>query len=816
MRSKFLQLVFSLIIGLIAGPVQAIGLGKLSANSELGEPLHLTIPLLSVSPAQLEDLKVRLASAGVYAALGWPYPQTAGEMKFEVESYDEGEATIFVTTETKISQTILPLVIQVTWPGGGQLQRDFMVLLDPPEYVIALSEAKISSSDSGTADTSDEITTTALEIPATTTATAITEPATLAPSESVSSSQTVSSTQTFSSTQAGSNSRAEQALENGGFIDVIRGDSLSRIAEMFLQQGATKYQTRVAFFDANPQAFVNNDINLLKSGHRLTVPSAETIRSYSRDVAKQRYKELVTAPGEMVTTEVAETQPAMEPAVPESEAGDTAATETPESTTAETEAVEPVSAEPVSEETTSADDNAGNSDQTAAETGEFGLRVLPVESEVIASAESRESSDTSQTNKPQQNQDELLDTFSMQGFSTRIKFMDAYLIELQDENQVLKDKIDSLEQTVGLLVNFVPVEGLSPEQQAALEILREDFSGVDITGSGDEVDTAADISVDTTAESELAAISTTEETAGDDPNQADNQLLIPATDLTNIQDEVNNQNLENGGAAEIKETAIGEIASANASVDQVTEPEATVSTVNTEGGNDTAQPESGSNRVKIKSGWSTQIQELVSNQYFLPGVALIIIAGLLYRRKRVRDEAEVNDLLKMDPQMSAQGEAPIAGDSQSVTPQYNHDAKPGQGVTYLEPDVQDNTFLSDDIFSSEDAEKNVETDQAEISPEVVEIPQDHKLDSITEADVVLKYDRPDLAIQVLDDEYRKGTGNQGLVALKLIDVHESLSGKTDTDSSYKNFIQKLYADIDKFDNKTWQVIADRIDKSEAS
>ena len=163
-----------------------------------------------------------------------------------------------------------------------------------------------------------------------------------------------------------------------------------------------------------------------------------------------------------------------------------------------------------SEETAGSDDIADGDGQTTSGTEEFGLQVLPVESEVIASTESQEAPGIDQANEARKSQDELLDTFSMQGFSTRIKYMDAYLLELQDENQLLKDKVDSLEKTVGLLVNFVPIDGLSPEQQAALENLRDDFSSSEIMGSEAEEDAADEISVNTTVDSELAAISTTD------------------------------------------------------------------------------------------------------------------------------------------------------------------------------------------------------------------------------------------------------------------------------------------------------------------
>jgi FimV-like protein len=57
-----------------------------------------------------------------------------------------------------------------------------------------------------------------------------------------------------------------------------RGDTLWKIAERYVHGDTmTTYQMMVALFDANPEAFMNNDINLLKIGYALHIPTPEAL-----------------------------------------------------------------------------------------------------------------------------------------------------------------------------------------------------------------------------------------------------------------------------------------------------------------------------------------------------------------------------------------------------------------------------------------------------------------------------------------------------------------------------------------------------------
>jgi pilus assembly protein FimV len=64
------------------------------------------------------------------------------------------------------------------------------------------------------------------------------------------------------------------ATQGGDTVRVARGDSLSRIAGRTAPAGVSLDQMLVSLFRANPQAFIGENMNRLKAGSVLTVPSA--------------------------------------------------------------------------------------------------------------------------------------------------------------------------------------------------------------------------------------------------------------------------------------------------------------------------------------------------------------------------------------------------------------------------------------------------------------------------------------------------------------------------------------------------------------
>lgn len=88
---------------------------------------------------------------------------------------------------------------------------------------------------------------------------------------------------------------APQVRLAGQQITVQRGDTLSGIANQFPVQGANLYQQLWALYSANPRAFMNENMNLLRAGASLTIPDAETVRAVDPAFARAQYLEHVRA-----------------------------------------------------------------------------------------------------------------------------------------------------------------------------------------------------------------------------------------------------------------------------------------------------------------------------------------------------------------------------------------------------------------------------------------------------------------------------------------------------------------------------------------
>lgn len=78
-------------------------------------------------------------------------------------------------------------------------------------------------------------------------------------------------------------------------LTVMRGDTLIGIANKFPVSGTSLYQMLWALFQANPSAFISQNMNLLKAGAALNIPDAATVRAVDPAFAKAQYLAQVQA-----------------------------------------------------------------------------------------------------------------------------------------------------------------------------------------------------------------------------------------------------------------------------------------------------------------------------------------------------------------------------------------------------------------------------------------------------------------------------------------------------------------------------------------
>ena len=121
-----------LLCGLIlfCARATAVGIGDLALDSQLGQPLQMSIALDNIGNLADGELYVALASAERYRAMGLDRPAYHGRMKLDVRLDSNGGATIFISTHRPVNEPYVAFVLEVPWPKGNVF-REFTVLLDP-------------------------------------------------------------------------------------------------------------------------------------------------------------------------------------------------------------------------------------------------------------------------------------------------------------------------------------------------------------------------------------------------------------------------------------------------------------------------------------------------------------------------------------------------------------------------------------------------------------------------------------------------------------------------------------------------------------
>jgi pilus assembly protein FimV len=136
------KLAYTMAVIAIALPMSAaaLGLGNIEVRSNLNEPLKAEIALLSVSPGEIEDIRVELADLEDFERAGVERPYLLSRLRFRVIEDSKGKVHINVTSAQPIREPFLNFLVEVNWPKG-RLLREYTVLLDPPVYSAAVTAA---------------------------------------------------------------------------------------------------------------------------------------------------------------------------------------------------------------------------------------------------------------------------------------------------------------------------------------------------------------------------------------------------------------------------------------------------------------------------------------------------------------------------------------------------------------------------------------------------------------------------------------------------------------------------------------------------
>ncbi len=232
----------------------ALGLGEIRLNSALNQPLSAEIDLVAATPEELGALEANLASTEIFARYGLDRPAYLSSLEFTVGRGRDGRNVLLVRSRDAMTEPFVSFLVDVTWPRG-RLLREYTVLLDPP--------AMLAASDSPAAAP--------IAAPVTTAPAATPRPAPQEPAP-----QAVPAPATTSPA-----AEPAPAVAGGSSYEVARGDTLYGIAGNIAGGERSAIQrTMIALFRANPEAF-NGNINQLRAGAILRVPSSDEVAGIS-------------------------------------------------------------------------------------------------------------------------------------------------------------------------------------------------------------------------------------------------------------------------------------------------------------------------------------------------------------------------------------------------------------------------------------------------------------------------------------------------------------------------------------------------------
>ena len=235
-KRPVIWIVLSACIWLVTSNVQAIGLGRIVVNSALNQPLDAEISIASIESNVLESLEIRLATDSDFRRANISIEPVVKLLQFNVINGETGP-WIHLTTDGPVRTPFLHFLAAIEW-SGGKIIREYTALLDPPGY--------------------DTVAGQSIALPSTT---------------------------------------DQRVIQPGDTYEPVRsGETLMGIATSIdVDKSVTIYQRMFALMHINPEAFIRGNMNLIREGATLIIPSADMMAGISRILAREEYTRQLSA-----------------------------------------------------------------------------------------------------------------------------------------------------------------------------------------------------------------------------------------------------------------------------------------------------------------------------------------------------------------------------------------------------------------------------------------------------------------------------------------------------------------------------------------
>ena len=294
-------------------PAAALDLGRLQILSGIGEPLRAEIEVAQASPEELRTLRAQLASPGAFSQAGMEFNPALNGVTASLQNRPNGTPVITLNGRAPIQENFIDLILEAQ-TSSGKLTKNYALLLNSVSDRLARSSSTPASANSPqlpvvpplvqpipaaaaplrpveTSASPNPLNATSVELNAKNIPVYRFAPVdnTQAPRTQPSATETNASTAALRAPAVQARPKGNEPSREAGdrSIKVRPGDTASRLAIRYLGGQASLDQMMLAMLKANPDAFIQGNVNLVKAGAVLRIPDLGEATQIPRDEARK-------------------------------------------------------------------------------------------------------------------------------------------------------------------------------------------------------------------------------------------------------------------------------------------------------------------------------------------------------------------------------------------------------------------------------------------------------------------------------------------------------------------------------------------------
>ncbi len=124
--------ILTMLLCSMATQVYALGLGSVSVESALNQPLRVRIEILQLGDTRLQDVNIQMASQDDFQRFNIERVGFLSNVRFSVEATTQGNFDTLISSQI-VREPYLSFILETRWPSG-RLLSEHTVLLDLPVF----------------------------------------------------------------------------------------------------------------------------------------------------------------------------------------------------------------------------------------------------------------------------------------------------------------------------------------------------------------------------------------------------------------------------------------------------------------------------------------------------------------------------------------------------------------------------------------------------------------------------------------------------------------------------------------------------------